>query len=168
MQHRAPIIAGGYIGGQLPKDTPVLKLNLRANRIVRNGALQRFVGHFGDEARTYFELFDREVDAPEIIVVNPMLGLTIAEDRIIEAIKLLGWNRPVDTGLTSTNCRLNDLGVYIHSRRHGFHPYVLETADQVRHGLLGRREALKKLATIPQYRDVEWLAKKIGVGHNAI
>jgi tRNA(Ile)-lysidine synthase TilS/MesJ len=168
LQHRAPIVAGGYIGGQLPKDTPILKLNLRASRNLRSSALQRFIGHFGEEAKLYFDIADEEKGPAELIVINPMLGMSIGEEQIIDALQPLGWKRPIDTGLTSTNCRLNDLGVYIHNRRHGFHPYVLETADQVRHGLLSRQQALEKLAMIPKFQDIEWLAKKIGVGHNEI
>lgn len=162
-----PMIAGGYIGGQLPKDTAIFRLNLNANAPLRASSVRRFVGHFGSDAKQYFDL-PADAANREIIVVNPMLGLMVSEHDIVAALEPLGWKRPTDTGLTSTNCRLNDLGVYIHSRRHGFHPYIFEMADQVRHGLLDRDAAIAKLNAIPNYNQVEWLAQKIGVGHNEI
>lgn len=167
LQQGAPIIAGGYIGGQLPRDSALLRLHLGARSKAGNDAVERFVGHFGEEARRYFEL-ESDVRKREIVVINPLLGLSLSEQEIIAAITPLGWTHPKDTGLTSTNCRLNDLGVYAHSRRHGFHPYIFETADQVRHGLLDRDKALDKLSLIPSFDDVAWLASRIGVGHNDI
>jgi tRNA(Ile)-lysidine synthase TilS/MesJ len=168
LQYGVPVIAGGYIGGQLPKDTAVLKLSMKASGPLRANSLQRFTRHFGEEATRYFALTERGEGRDEIFVINPMLGLSITEEEIIGDVMQLGWQRPTDTGVTSTNCRLNDLGVYVHTRRHGFHPYVFETADQVRHGLMSRDEALKKLNAIPQYGDVEWMTKRIGIGHNEI
>ena len=167
VQQNIPMIAGGYIGGQLPKDTAVFRINLKANLRQRDISVRRYVGHFGADAADYFSLPPNTPDR-DIIVINPMLGLMLREDEIIGALAPLGWMRPTDTGVTSTNCRLNDLGVYIHSRRHGFHPYIFEIADQVRHGLLGRGTAVSKLEALPRYDQVEWLAQRIGVGHNEI
>lgn len=167
VQQNIPMIAGGYIGGQLPKDTAIFRINLKANLRQRESSVRRFVGHFGAEATDYFSLPPQTPDR-DIIVINPMLGLMLREAEIIEALAPLGWVRPTDTGVTSTNCRLNDLGVYIHGRRHGFHPYIFEIADQVRHGLLARDAALLKLNTLPTYDQVEWLAQSIGVGHNEV
>jgi len=167
LQQNIPIIAGGYIGGQLPKDTAYFRINLKANAQQRAAAVKRFVGHFGDDAADYFGLPPNAADR-DVVVINPMLGLMLREDEIIETIGKFGWTRPTDTGVTSTNCRLNDLGVYIHSRRHGFHPYIFEMADQVRHGLLERDAAISKLRALPEYAQVEWIADKLGVGHNEI
>lgn len=158
----APLIAGGYIGGQLPRDASTVTLRPGLQARLRTSMVNRFVRHFGEEARPYFEVPDRG-RTPEVTIVNPMLGLDVGEDEILAALEPLGWRRPVDTGVTSTNCRLNDLGVYMHTRRHGFHPYAFEIADQLRHGLTTRPEALRKLETLPAAEDVAWLAQRIGV-----
>lgn len=163
----APLVAGGYLGGQLPRDGSVITIRPGHMAKIRAAAVDRFVQFFGEEARLYFELSRAAAETGrEITVLNPMLGLSIREDQIIAGLVPLGWKRPVDTGITSTNCRLNDLGVYLHSRRHGFHPYALEIAEQLRHGLLTREEGLAKLETLPTREDVAWLADRIGVARD--
>ena len=131
--------------------------------------VQRFADFFGEEASSYFDLrcVSGELDR-EIVVINPMLGLGVREEEIIAALEPLGWKRPKDAGVNSTNCRLNDFGVYIHARRHGFHPYAFEIAEQLRHGLISREEATAKLVTLPTKRDVSWLAERLGLDIDAI
>jgi hypothetical protein len=126
--------------------------------------VNRYVKSFGEEARPYFELAHiAQAPSKEVVVINPMLGLSVTEDEIIDSLKPLGWKRPLDTGITSTNCRLNDLGVYSHSKRHGFHPYAFEIAEQLRHGLMTLAEATAKLEAIPSRESVAWLAQGIGL-----
>lgn len=162
-----PLVAGGYIGGQLPRDAArvVLRPGLQAGR--RSPMVERMVRHFGEGARPYFTIRPGVDPAREITVINPMLGLAIREDEIMAALAPLGWKRPHETGVTSTNCRMNDLGVYLHQRRHGFHAYALETAEQVRHGLLSLDEAAAKLAALPTRDDVAWIADRIGLDLDA-
>lgn len=160
----APLVAGGYLGGQLPKDAAMMTIRPALQARLRSAMVNRFVQSFGDDARRYFALNRPNADAErEIVVINPMLGFVVPEDEIIRDIEQLGWKRPRDTGLTSTNCRLNDLGIYIHTRRHGFHPYAFEIADQLRHGLISIEEASHKLSTLPERTHIEWLAERIGV-----
>jgi acyl-CoA synthetase (AMP-forming)/AMP-acid ligase II len=56
------------------------------------------------------------------------------------------WVRPADTG-RSTNCLINDVGIFVHNRERGFHNYALPYCWDVRLGLLDRDEALRELAT---------------------
>jgi hypothetical protein len=162
-------VAGGYLAGQLPKDASVMTLSPGVMVRVRTPMVERFVRYFGEEARPYFELTQANAGVlPEIAVINPMLGLSVREEEIIAALEPLGWKRPKDTGVTSTNCRLNDLGVYMHSRRHGFHPYAFEIAEQLRHGLVTLEEASAKLDALPSRENVEWLADGIGVELDAL
>lgn len=163
-----PLIAGGYIGGQLPRDAArvVLRPGRQAER--RSPGVERMVRSFGEEARPYFTIRPGADPSREITVINPMLGLAIREDDIMTALGPLGWKRPQETGVTSTNCRMNDLGVYLHQKRHGFHAYALETAEQVRHGLLSPEEATAKLAALPTRGDVTWIADRIGLDLDAV
>lgn len=164
-----PLIAGGYIGGQVPRDAALVTLRPGAEERKRIVTLRRYVEFFGEEARAYFEIRP-PAGAPDrtITVINPMLGLSIREDEIVAALEPLGWRRPPDAGVTSTNCRMNDLGVHIHERRHRFHPYALEIAEQVRHGLMTQAEAAAKLRQIPTKQDVAWLAERIGLDLDAL
>lgn len=167
LQWGAPIVAGGYIGGQVPRDGAVMSVRPGQQARIRSKLVERFAAALGEKVRSYFELPASPADdAREITVINPMLGLVVTEDEIIGAISALGWTRPVDTGVTSTNCRLNDLGVFIHTRRHGFHPYALEIAEQLRAGTMSRSEAEDKLARLPERDDVAKIARQIGLEDN--
>lgn len=54
------------------------------------------------------------------------------------------WVRPSDTG-RSTNCLINDLGIYIHKKQRGYHNYALPYSWDVRMGHKQRDEALEEL-----------------------
>lgn len=162
-----PLVAGGYIGGQVPRDGAVMTVRPGQQARIRSRMVDRFAAVLGDGVRPYFDLPSPDEDMREIVVVNPMLGLTIAEAEILAALEPMGWVRPKDTGITSTNCRLNDLGVFIHSKRHGFHPYAMEIAEQLRAGTMTRAEAEEKLARLPSWSDVAGLAEQVGLPDDA-
>ncbi len=54
------------------------------------------------------------------------------------------WVRPSDTG-RSTNCLINDVGIYVHKQERGFHNYALPYSWDVRLGHKRRRAALAEL-----------------------
>lgn len=163
---RIPIIAGGYMGGQVPQHAAVLNLNLSVLKKFKQASLEKYMHAFGPEARRYFGLDLETIEdgkSDKIVLLNPMLVEKVPESKILDDIKKLGWEKPSDTGEHSTNCRLNDLGIYIHYRRYGFHPYVFEMSEQVRIGLLDRNAALQKVKYIPSFKLVEDRARTIGL-----
>ena len=52
--------------------------------------------------------------------------------------------RPSDTG-RSTNCLINDVGIYVHQRERGYHNYALPYSWDVRLGQKTRDEAIEEL-----------------------
>jgi len=54
------------------------------------------------------------------------------------------WRRPSDTG-RSTNCLINDVGIFVHKHRRGFHNYALPYSWDVRLGQKQRDEAMAEL-----------------------
>jgi len=56
----------------------------------------------------------------------------------------LPWVRPSDTG-RSTNCLINDVGIYVHKLERGYHNYALPYSWDVRLGHKNREEALDEL-----------------------
>lgn len=56
----------------------------------------------------------------------------------------LPWVRPKDTG-RSTNCLINDVGIYIHKKERGYHNYALPYSWDVRMGHKTREEAIAEL-----------------------
>ncbi|MCI5059438.1 MAG: hypothetical protein MRY79_00030 [Alphaproteobacteria bacterium] len=154
------MIAGGYLGGQVPKDAAVMEMN--ANNLVRfrESALDHYKMHFGDEAQKFFGIPPHVLEKlgdRTLYVTNPMLGWEYDKEAIIKEISQYGWEKPSDTGQHSSNCRLNDVGIIFHLKESGFHPYETELTDLVRKGFMTREDAIGKLNDIPdldQYSDV--------------
>lgn len=164
LQNGIFLIAGGYIGGQVPKDSAIMVINLQRKKQMDQIALQRYAIHFGEEAYQYFDLDDRLYTlGDKITVVNPMLTLNVSEEEIITHIKTLGWQAPRNTGKNSSNCLLNDLGIAIHQKQHGFHPYVFEISEQVRQGTMARETALEKVENVRGFSTLNWQVEKIGL-----
>ena len=73
----------------------------------------------------------------------------------------LPWVRPSDTG-RSTNCLINDVGIYVHKRREGFHNYALPYAWDVRMGHKQREAALDELDDDIDVENVHRILAEIG------
>jgi amino acid adenylation domain-containing protein len=71
------------------------------------------------------------------------------------------WVRPGDTG-RSTNCLVNDVGIYFHTRREGFHNYALPYSWDVRLGHKNRDDALDELDDDIDPRRVAELLEEMG------
>ncbi len=171
LEKGVPIIAGGYIGGQVPKDSVIMQMDLDVQAKFRAEAVKRYLRHFGDEAEGYFGIPEgliRTSRIRKLNIVNPMLALGVSEEKIIASIEPLGWKKTVDTGKNSTNCLLNDLGIAVHFKKHQYNPYVQEIAEQVRNGLMTRAEALDKVLDIPDFSKVQWQASEIGLDWNDV
>lgn len=171
LMHDTKLIAGGYIGGQVPKDTAILELNLDLYVKTREAMIGRYETSFGEDTRKYFDIPEsllRRSEMKKITVLNPMLALNVSEEEIIAQLEPIGWKPTKDTGSNSSNCRLNDLGIAMHYDSHGFNPYVFEISEQVRHGLMTREVALKKALSIPSMDEVKWQAKKLGIELDAV
>jgi hypothetical protein len=55
------------------------------------------------------------------------------EDMLIYLDEKVGWIRPTDTG-RSTNCLINQLGIYVHKKEKGYSNYSLPYSWDVRLG----------------------------------
>jgi 7-cyano-7-deazaguanine synthase in queuosine biosynthesis len=171
MQHDAPVVAGGYIGGQVPKDAAIMDIDLSVLIKSRQAMQSRYTTFFGETAMKYMQLPEDLVERSHlknVLIVNPMLTVEVTEEQIIDDIRALGWKRTVDTGKNSSNCRLNDLGIAVHHRQYGFNPYVFEISEQVRNGLMDRQTGLDKAYSIPELSEVAWQAKQIGLSLDEI
>ncbi len=166
LEKNIPTIAGGYLGGQVPKDAGVIRIDFSAHAKARESTLRKYEEQFGAAARKYFGIDPGVVERSslnELFVINPMLTLAVSEDEILDSIRGIGWVRPRDTGEQSSNCRLNDLGILIHHRQHGFNPYSAEIAEQVRYGLMSRSEGLRRVFSIPEPSRVSPQARQVGI-----
>jgi acyl carrier protein len=81
--------------------------------------------------------------------------------------KRVPWMRPSDTG-RSTNCLINDVGIYIHSRERGFHNYALPYSWDVRLSHKTRDEALDELHDELDIPRVQRILAEIGYDENRL
>src|SRR3989449_477992 len=75
--------------------------------------------------------------------------------------KYTPWVRPPDTG-RSTNCLINDVGIYVHKKQRGFHNYALPYSWDVRLGQKTRDEAMAALDVELEYARVQQIMAQIG------
>ncbi|MEM8857680.1 MAG: amino acid adenylation domain-containing protein, partial [Chloroflexota bacterium] len=76
------------------------------------------------------------------------------------------WERPSDTG-RSTNCLINDVGIYIHQKERGFHNYALPYSWDVRLGHKQREAAMDELDDDLNLDDIRQILDTIGYDENA-
>lgn len=157
-----PLIAGGYIAGQVPKGSCVLELRLETlltfSKLKEDPKNQMF--SFKNYRLTEKDLERFEV-GNSISIVNPMLSINYKESVILDTLKEIGWKRSEDTGKHSSNCRINDLGIKAHIEKYGFHPYEQEVAEQVRCGNLDRTEAINKIVSSLDEKRIALVEKSL-------
>ena len=107
----------------------------RAYHRVPDAAARRLNGNlFADEA-----IFD------EISFIDFYRYCDVPVDEVYRHLaEHVGWLRPADTG-RSTNCLINDVGIYVHKRRMGYHNYALPYSWDVRMAHKSREAALEEL-----------------------
>ena len=71
------------------------------------------------------------------------------------------WSRPSDTG-RSTNCLINEAGIYIHKKERGYHNYAAPYSWDVRLGHKERENALKELEDDIDEARVHRMLREIG------
>jgi amino acid adenylation domain-containing protein/non-ribosomal peptide synthase protein (TIGR01720 family) len=71
------------------------------------------------------------------------------------------WQRPSDTG-RSTNCLINDAGIYIHQKERGYHNYALPYSWDVRLGHKNREMAMYELDDELNLEEVRRMLAEIG------
>ena len=76
------------------------------------------------------------------------------------------WVRPQDTG-RSTNCLINDAGIYVHKEERGFHNYALPYSWDVRLGHKTRDEALDELNDDIDVERVRNILQEVGYSEPA-
>jgi amino acid adenylation domain-containing protein/non-ribosomal peptide synthase protein (TIGR01720 family) len=71
------------------------------------------------------------------------------------------WQRPDDTG-RSTNCLINDAGIYIHNKERGYHNYALPYSWDVRLGHKTREMAMHELDDDLDLEEVRRMLAEVG------
>ncbi len=115
-------------------------------------------------------------------VTTKLAGGLVDDDRIFEEIRFVDFYRYCDVSLTeiyeflqhevpwvrpqdtdrSTNCLINDTGIYYHKQVEGYHNYALPYSWDVRLGLKTREQAIDELDDVIDIRNVHENLEKIG------
>lgn len=143
LQRNIPILMGGWSPGQLTE------MSLLPGSFIEKICTQHFTGlelrrpDLRNEIKNYYSK-----DSFFPALYNPLYGIDYNENKIVETLSSLGWERPKDTDSCSSNCRLNSYLIIDHVKKYGFHPYEYELAFHVRNGMSTREEALSKITNI--------------------
>ncbi len=73
----------------------------------------------------------------------------------------VGWVRPTDTG-RSTNCLINQVGIYVHKKEKGYSNYSFPYSWDVRLGHKTREETLEEINEYIHESEVKRIMKEIG------
>ncbi len=88
--------------------------------------------------------------------------------QIRQYLKEKGWIQPSDTGFCSSNCIINDVGIYVHLKEEGYHFYTAPLSWDVRLGIISREQGLKEIGFEGDVNQVDQILKEIGYYHPPI
>lgn len=72
------------------------------------------------------------------------------------------WAQPADTGFCSSNCRMNDVGIAVHTATQGYHNYEAPLSWDIRLGVADRAGVLDEVGPIRSVRYVSRVLDQIG------
>ena len=83
------------------------------------------------------------------------------EEMLAYLDKKIGWVRPTDTG-RSTNCLINQVGIYVHKKEEGYSNYAFPYSWDVRLGHKKRAESLEEINEAIDEAEVKRIMDEIG------
>jgi amino acid adenylation domain-containing protein len=108
------------------------------------------------------EIFQDDATFTDIQFVEFYRYVDVGLDEVYDYLgQNLLWTRPADTG-RSTNCLINDVGIYVHRQERGYHNYALPYSWDVRLTHKTREAALDELDDDIDVPDVERMLGEIG------
>ncbi|MEO0438054.1 MAG: amino acid adenylation domain-containing protein [Pseudomonadota bacterium] len=108
------------------------------------------------------ELFEDDQIFEKVRFVDFYRYVDVSLDEVYRHLaERLGWSRPRDTG-RSTNCLVNDVGIWVHKTERGFHNYALPYSWDVRMGHKTRAQALEELDDHIDLGRVDQMLTEIG------
>ena len=111
-------------------------------------------------------LFTDDAVFQEIQFVDFYRYCDVKLDEMLDFLeKRAPWIRPEDTG-RSTNCLINEVGIYVHKKERGFHNYALPYSWDVRLGHKTRDAAIAELDDQINTDNVQRVLREIGYGRD--
>lgn len=108
------------------------------------------------------DLFDNETLFDDIRLVDFYRFIDVDLDEVFRYLTTeTVWRRPTDTG-RSTNCLINDAGIFVHKQQRGYHNYALPYGWDVRLGHKRREAAMDELDDDLDLERVQHILDEIG------
>lgn len=165
LQMDIPLVAYGWSPGQAPISSAIMQTNPRLQKITNSTIRDILLKNTGDELKTFF-LTDEDLTIDKSrwpINIHPLAYVEYNEEKVLEEIRKLGWEKPSDTDPNSTNCLLNALANYLHRERFHFHPYAWEIAGIVRAKGMTRQEGIEKTTQDEEMSMVRYAADRLEI-----
>ena len=92
----------------------------------------------------------------------------VTKDEIIGFLKSRSglWSRPKDTGSCSSNCRVNDVGIYIQRKKKGYDNYTFPNSWEVRLGHISLEQSKEELGIEVDQEKVKEILEELGYDEN--
>ncbi len=169
LEKRIPFIVTGLSRGQFfeTRLTPELftELAVSADQIDASVLEARKAYHKVDDAAHRLldvSVFEDETVFDQVRYVDFYRYVDVALDELYSYLdERVPWVRPSDTG-RSTNCLINDVGIYYHRKVRGYHNYALPYSWDVRMGHKTREAALEELDDDIDVAEVARILDEIG------
>ena len=170
-----PVVVTGLSRGQLFETRLTENLfgdeALDAEQIDRAIVEARKVYHRTEDAATRLldnRIFERDEIFDEVRLVDFYRYADVSLDDMYAFLQeQVPWYRPRDTG-RSTNCLINDVGIYIHNKERGFHNYALPYSWDVRMGHKTREQCLDELNDELDEARIRHMLREVGYDENRL
>jgi|GEM_PF-1863483 len=108
-------------------------------------------------------IIDREIlEKTEVIDFYRYTDVTKKEILDLLKSKSHHWSQPQDTGSCSSNCRVNDVGIYVQRKRKEYDNYTFPNSWEVRLGHITLEQSLEELAEEVDKTKIVEIMKEIG------
>ncbi|OAV43673.1 non-ribosomal peptide synthetase [Lewinella sp. 4G2] len=168
LEKNIPYIVTGLSRGQFfeTRLTEELFLNGNSGKDIDAAILEaRKVYHQADDAVKQLldtSMFDDAAVFDRVQFIDFYRYTDVTLDEMLRDLdERLPWDRPTDTG-RSTNCLINQLGIYVHKKEKGYNNYAFPYSWDVRVGHKQRNAALEEINEEVDEREVKRMMREIG------
>ncbi|MGE5343493.1 MAG: amino acid adenylation domain-containing protein [Candidatus Omnitrophota bacterium] len=120
---------------------------------------------FHSKSNRFGRLLDMELAedlVEQIQFVDFFRYFNVSVKEIREYLNQKGWVQPVDTGFCSSNCIINDVGIYVFQKERGYHFYAAPLSWDCRLGVISREQGLRETTFEGDLESVDRILKEIG------
>lgn len=130
-----------------------------------NDNLQLFRKSFHSKDNIFYALLKADIDVEFLSKINFIDYFRydrVNTEGVKEYLKRKEWIQPKDTGLCSTNCVVNDVGIYMHWKKKGYHFYEAPLGWDTRLQVIEREKTIHELNDSFNEKKIDTILTKIG------